>query len=144
MFLPFGVKNKARKHTIAISDETNRVLQLSNHGDVILINEHIAYMWGWFAAVDMSIYQTSDKMQYYTTFWLYYLANTMGPGLGDPMMQARGEFGSEIYGRVENQIGKPAIYPLLAQIAVDYLNENGYNAELEYLLAAIQNIGKTV
>lgn len=144
MLLPFGIKNKARKHTIAISDETNRVLQLSNHGTATLINEHIAYMWGWFAAVDLAIFQTSTKMEYYTTFWELYLANSMGTGLGDPMMQARGTFSVEIFEKVKNQIGKPSVYPMLAQIAVDYLNDNGYNAKIEDLLAAIQNISKTV
>ena len=144
MAFPFGIKNKSRKHTIAISDETNRILQLSNMGDVTLTNEHIAYMWGWFAAVDMAIFKTSAKMEYYTTLWLLYLANSMGPNFGDPILQARGVFSAEIYERVQNQVGKPSIYPMLAQIAVDSLEEYGYNAKVEDLLAGIQNVGKTV
>lgn len=61
VFLPVGIKNKARKHTIAISDETNRVLQSSTCGTVPLIIEHIAYMWGWFSAVDLALFQVSVK-----------------------------------------------------------------------------------
>lgn len=135
------VKNKARKHCIAISDETNRVLQLSNTGDAKLSYEHLAYMWGWFAAVDLAIYHTSQKMEYYTTYWFLKLSESMvGDEAGMAMVKFRGDASLEIYEKVENEIGKPAVYPLLASIAVDYLNDNGYEAKIEVMLEAIQNV----
>lgn len=138
---------KARKHANAISTETARLLGKSNNPDAEVAISDVAYLWGWFEAVDICIFNINEKMDLALTKCFFKFAYCLNSSLMQEIMRCRMETSLDLVNKVKDSIGTAGIMPLLAQHGANYLCENDYGTEDEMfveLLEAIKRIRKTI
>lgn len=138
---------KARKHANAISTETARLLGKSNNPDAEVAISDVAYLWGWFEAVDICIFNINEKMDLALTKCFFKFAYCLNSSLMQEIMRCRMETSLDLVNKVKDSIGTTGIMPLLAQYGANYLCENDYGTEDEMfveLLEAIKRIRKTI
>ena len=142
----FG-KLKARKHANAISAETAKLLIRTDLLDEEIALNDVAYLWGWFEAVDICVFSINEKMDRDLTACFLILANNLDSSCVHEMMQRRMDSAIDLVARVKDRVNSPSVIPLLAQFGADYLHNNGYGNEDEIfnrLLESINIIAKTV
>lgn len=130
---------KARKIAILISDSSNEILQKSESSTSQLTHEHLAYMWAWFEVLDDLCFHRDEYTIKAVDYWLMQVAASNGPDIANAYTVAVPAFYEQIADGIEFCKNSPAVVPMLAEHACNYLRSEGYEPQLETVLSVMKS-----